>query len=148
MANLTVGRNLRIERLPSSGTITGLAKNSTTFYAGSFVCLDISTGYINKAADTANFVWQGLCVRQVAGDTTASPVPEVEIVTGNFILRNYDVVGTSAVTHQGDLVYCLDDNILDLTSSSNLKAMGRIIRWRTGTKCDVYVFTPQESAAS
>ena len=57
-------------------------------------------------------------------------------------------VGTSAVTHVGDLVYCLDDNILDLTSSSNLKAMGRIIRWRTGTKCDVYVFSPQESAAS
>lgn len=148
MANLTSARNLRIEALPSSGTITGLAKDATQFYAGSFVALDINLGYINKAADTANFVWQGMCVRSVLGAVGSTPVPEVEIVTGNFILRNYAVVGTSAVTHQGDLVYCLDDNILDLTSSSNMKAMGRIIRWRTGTKCDVYVFTPQESAAS
>lgn len=148
MSNLTASRTLRIEAEPGSGIITGQAKTATTFYAGSFVCLDITLGYISKAADTAAFVWQGLCTRQVVGDTTLTPVPEVEIVTGPFILRNYDVVGTSAVTHQGDLVYCLDDNILDLTSNSNMKAMGRIIRWRTGTKCDVYVFSPQESAAS
>lgn len=148
MSNLTVGRNLRIEEQPGAQRLTGLAKTATTFYAGSFVALDDSTGYIVKAADTANFKWMGLCTRQVVGDTTLTPVPEVEILTGPFILRNYDVVGTSAVTHRGDYVYCLDDNILDLTSSSNMKPMGSILAWRTGTKCDILVFTPQESRAS
>lgn len=148
MSNLTAARTLRIEAEPGSGMLTGLAKDATQFYAGSFVCLDIGTGYINKAADTASFVWQGICQRSVLGATGSSPVPEVEIITGPLILRNYAVVGTSAVTHQGDLVYCLDDNVLDLTSSSNMKAVGRIIRWRVATLCDVYIFSPQESAAS
>jgi len=147
MADIAYNRNLAIFQENAGGVGRGLAKNSTTFYAGTFVMLDIGTGYINNAADTANFVWAGIVQRKVTGDTSASPVPEVTYITGPMTLQNYDVTGASAVTNNGDLVYVTDNNTLTTSSTSNTKAIGCIDKWLVGTKCDVRLFAPEVSRA-
>jgi hypothetical protein len=147
MADIAYNRNLAIFQENAGGVGRGLAKNATTFYAGTFVMLDISTGYINNAADTANFVWVGIVQRKVTGDTAASPVPEVTYITGPMTLQNYPVTGTSAVTHNGDLVYPSDNNTLTVSAASNIKAIGCIDKWLVGTSCDVRLFSPEVSRA-
>lgn len=144
MANLTASRNISYSAETASGILTGDAKNATTFYRHSFLMLDTSTGYINKAADTANFIWRGLCGRQVTGDTSATP-NDVEIVTGPLILNSYAVTGASAVTNQGTLVYATDDQTLTLTPTANTKAVGEVVKWLTGTSCDVLIYAPEAS---
>ena len=46
------------------------------------------------------------------------------------------VVGVSAVTDYGDTVYASDDDTFTLTSTSNT-AIGKIVRWISGTTCIV-----------
>lgn len=146
MSNLTASRNLATQAGSSIDIRTGSAKNATTFYAGSFLMLDISTGYIEKAADTANFVWMGICGRQKVGDTSSEP-NDVEIICGPITLLNYAVTGASAVTNQGDLVYATDDQTLTTSATSNTKAIGYIAKWLTSTSCDVVLFSPEASRA-
>lgn len=146
MSNLTASRNLATQSGNSIDIRTGDAKNATTFYAGSFLMLDISTGYIEKAADTANFVWMGLCTRQKVGDTSTQP-NDVEFVCGPLTLLNYAVTGASAVTNQGDFVYATDDQTLTTSSTSNTKAVGYIGKWNSSTLCDVVLFSPEASRA-
>ena len=44
------------------------------------------------------------------------------------------VVGVTGVTNEGATVYASDDNTFTLTSTSNT-AIGKILRWESGTTC-------------
>lgn len=130
---------------------TGLsiqAKNAVQFYAGSLVAIDLNaSGRAARWADTASFKFLGVALQQVLGNTSASPVPEVVVDASGPILENVPVTGVTAVTDQGAKVYCTSDNPgadLTLTPTTNVKAIGVIVRWRTSTRCDVKLFTPEE----
>lgn len=146
MANLTASRNLSLSPLAGGSILTGDATNATTFYRGGFVFLSTATGYIVKAADTANYIWRGVVGREMTGSTSTTP-NDVEIITGPMVLNNYSVTGASAVTNQGTLVYATDDQTLTTSATSNTKAVGEIIKWLNGTKCDVLLYAPEASRA-
>lgn len=124
------------------------AKNAVQFYAGSLTGIDTNaSGRAARWADTAAFKFLGIANRQVLGNTSASPVPEVEVDMSGPILENVPVTGVTAVTDQGAKVYATSDNPgadLTLTPTTNVKAIGVIVRWRTSTRCDVKLFTPEE----
>lgn len=143
---VTAAQNLSLEPQNNS-TFDIEATNTSVFYRGTFVMYSSTTGYAVVPADTSGFLWGGVCQRTVTGDTSASPVPKVEIVQGPMILRYFDVTGASAVTDQGDLVYCTDNFTLTKSSTSNTKAVGEIIKWYTSTKCDVKLYAPEVSRA-
>jgi hypothetical protein len=144
---ITASRNLAIEPLGANSTFDIQATNTSVFYAGSFVMYSSTTGYGVIPADTSGFLWGGICQRQVTGDTSATPVPRVEIVRGPMILRDYPVTGATAITDQGDQVYCTDNSTLDKSSTSNTKPVGEILRWNSATKCDVLLYAPEASRA-
>lgn len=147
MANLTADRNLQIEAMPGSGTRNVEATNGVTFMRGGLLATSSATGYAVKDADTANYDALGICSRHVVGDTSASPVPKVEVITGPLILRNYPVTGASAVTDQGDYVYATDDQTLTKTATANTKPRGEILKWISSTNCDVLIYAPEVSRA-
>lgn len=132
--------------------------NATQLYEGQFVQFDSGGRVKPYAADGAG-TDGGLILGMVQptrkdvdsatylkGDTSLSPPPQAIVFTGGFFLDNVAVTGASSLTNQGALVY-LDaantagDHTLTLTSTSNGKALGRVVAWRTGTKCDVQVFS-------
>lgn len=123
------------------------ATNAVQFYQGSLVGIDISTGLAVKWADTANFRFLGVSKTKVLGDTTAANPPELRIDGQGIILDSVAVVGVTAITDQGELVYATDDNTFTLTPTSNVNAIGWIVRRISGTSCDVQLFTPNQYRA-
>tara|TARA_R100000808_G_scaffold9782_1_gene26541 strand:- start:3383 stop:3820 length:438 start_codon:yes stop_codon:yes gene_type:complete len=123
------------------------ALNGDICYAGALIAID-GDGYAAPWADTAGYVFAGLAMRQVTGDTSASPVPECEINTSGPILKKVAVTGSTGQTDVGVLVFATDDNSLELgLTPTNVKAVGRVSRWYSGTTCDVQLFTPAEYLA-
>lgn len=119
------------------------AVNGDVLYAGALIGID-SAGYAAPWADTSNYNFAGVCMKQVTGDTSASPVPEANVNTSGMILKKVTVTGASGQTDVGVLVYASDDNTFDLSATSNVKAVGRISRYYQSTTCDVDLFTPTE----
>ena len=81
----------------------------------------------------------------ITGNTSASPVPEVDVFTGRVWLEQVAVTGAAAITDVGSLVYgdvvnSQADHVLTLTSTNNSAAVGRVTRWYTSTTCDVELF--------
>jgi hypothetical protein len=126
------------------------ATNAVQFYAGGLVFLDRATGRVVKPADTATYEFLGLVKRNVLGDTSATPIPEVEVNTSGDTLQRVTVTGASAITDVGDRVYIAStDNPNDLTktATTNTGPIGWITRWYSGTTCDVKLMTPAEYLA-
>lgn len=149
MSNLTANRN--VETRAADGGLGGVTSyagtNAIVFYAGGFVCVDISTGLAVKAADTANYRFRGLCVRKVTADG-ATGDNEVQVITGPIILVKVAVTGVDNINDTGDRVYVTDDNVLTLTPTSNLNAIGVVERYYgSSTTCDVRMFSPAEHDA-
>jgi hypothetical protein len=126
------------------------ATNAIQFYAGGLVFLDRATGRVVKPADTATFEFMGLVKRDVLGNTSATPIPEVEVNTSGLTIQRVTVTGVSAITHVGDRVYITStDNPSDftLTATTNTGPVGVVTRWYSGTTCDVQLMTPSEYLA-
>lgn len=128
---VTAGEGTRL-RMPGA--------NANVFYAGAYVQVDRSTGLVNEAADTANFVGFGIVQRHVTGDA-ASGSNEVEILAGPFRLIDVNVTGVDNINDIGDPVYATADDTLTLSSTSNTKPIGVVVRYYgSSTKCDVAVY--------
>lgn len=104
--------------------------NGVVVYAGAYICVDQSTGYAVLAADTANYLWAGIAQNSATGDTSATEPPEVRVTTGPLVLVDVAVTGLNNVNDVGDLVYATADDTLTLTSTSNLKAVGQVRRYK------------------
>lgn len=124
-------------------------KNGVTVYKNSLIVVDASTGYADKAADSANLVFKGLAIEGAVGDTSASEVPTVGVDESGVVMGSVTVTGASAITDQNKKVYIASDdpNALTLTPTTNMRAVGRIARWISGTTCDVKLFEPEEYAS-
>lgn len=145
MADLTkdTPRRTRQRRYNNGHVLT----NAVTVYAGSFIGLVRSTGRATKWADTAGLEFLGYAERGAVGDTSASPPVEVEVNEEGQVLEGVTVTGGSAITDNGDFVYAADDGLLTLTPTVNVGPIGKVLRWRTSTNCDVRLFTPEEYQA-
>lgn len=118
---------------------------STVHYVGALVCVDRSTGKSVVPADTANFRFKGICTKAATGDGTV----EVPVDEGGRILERVSVASVSSIADVGDKVYLVNDNPATLThvATSNIGAIGYIVRWHTSTTCDVQLFSAAEFEA-
>jgi len=160
MANLSENRLLRVKHLdskPQSFQIT----NGTQLYTGSYVRLasgrltqydgatnSVIVGYVEPSGRDTSITTGSTTVAPLLGNTSASPVPEATVETGSHVLNKYDVTGVTAITDVPSLVYLdSDDNTLTLTQPNSSKPLGWIVRYWTGTSCDVYVMSWAERRA-
>ena len=144
MANLTANVTYRTS---DRGVRSYVVKNATTLYAGSLVVTD-ANGLLDNAADTSGMRFVGILLSDVVGDTSATPPVEGQVDTSGACLLAVPVTGVTARTDVNSLVYTTTGNPLaDLstTATTNLKAVGFITRWYSGTTVDVQLFTEAEN---
>jgi len=122
-------------------TIAFQLTNSQVIFAGALIGIDTSTGYAVEWFDTANFIFAGVALRAVTGDTTASPVVDVDVNCGGMLLKKVAVTGASAITNVGDKAYASDDNTFTTSATSNVQEVGIITRWYSSTTCDVQLYS-------
>lgn len=120
------------------------ALNGDILYAGALLGVD-ADGYAAPWSDAAGMTLLGICMKQVTGDTSASPVPEANVSSSGMILRQISVTSAAGQTDVGALVFATDDNTFALgLTPTNVQAVGRVSRYYSGTTCDVQLFTPGE----
>lgn len=120
--------------------------NTTVIFGGAIVAIT-SAGFATNWADTAGNVLAGLAEGPATGDTSATPPTEITINTSGPIVKNVAVVGSTGQTDVGALCFASDENTYDLSATSNVKAVGAVTRYYSGTNCDVRLFTPAEYQA-
>jgi hypothetical protein len=145
---ITASRMLTLEPTTASSIMDIEVTNALQTYGGGFYFVDTATGYLVAPADTSTFKWAGIVQRNALGDTAASPKVKAQLTTGPMVLRNYPVTGTTAITNQFTYVYCTDNATLDINATSNTKPVGHVLKWYTGTTCDVQLYAPEVSRAS
>ena len=109
-------------------------------YSGSYVCINKATGELVLAADTVNFEWAGVATQTVLGDGTLECTVDISGKT----LARVAVTGVTGLANVGDLVYVTDDDTLTLTATTNIQAVGVVVRWHSSTTCDVALFAMHE----
>lgn len=120
--------------------------NGYTIWAGALVTV-LASGRAGTYADLATTKFKGVAVRKVVGDTSLTPIPEVEVDCSGLTLEAVDVTGVASIADVHKLVHMTDNQTMTLTAGANMKAIGVITRWYTGTKCDVKLFTDAEHDA-
>lgn len=142
-------------------------KGGVTIYHGALVGIDPNSGYLQKwsSASAANIKFRGMAMpvaaTNVPGQTTAgavigitdgtvSPVPECPVNESGIILEGVTVAGAVpasggvATGKPGVPVYATDDNTFTVTATSNVGAIGELVRCDTAGTGDVRLYTPQE----
>ena len=122
--------------------------NAAVLYVGGYACLDTS-GTLAVCADTTGFEPVGFVVGfedataegTDTGDTGASIPPEAIVDIGGGIVSGLAVTGASAPGDVRDLVYATSDNVFTTTATSNIPAVGQIVRFNSATSFDVLMFS-------
>lgn len=143
-------------------------KPSQTIYHGALVGIDPNSGYLENwtAGSAANVKFRGLAMpvaaNNISGQTTAgavigsttAPQPECPVNEGGVILEGVTVAGAKAPASggattgkQGVPVYASDENTFTVTATSNVGAVGELVRCDTDGTGDVRLFTPTEYLA-
>lgn len=129
--------------------------SGTTLYIGSYAVCN-TAGYATTPADTAGFVPLGFVTSfdpideadgKKTGDTTASPVPKAIIDMAGTIVKEIAVTAASAQSAVGERIYLKDDDTFTLSESSNLPAVGEVVKRNSATSFDV-LFYSQEATSS
>lgn len=123
--------------------------NAASVAVGEYICLN-TVGDAVTVADTAGFVPLGFAVgfsdKATAngtdlGDTAATPPPEVEVDIGGGIVEGLTVVGVAGTNaDKGLKVYVTAANTFTLAETTNLPALGEIVRSVSATDVDVYFY--------
>lgn len=143
MANLSANTTYRTTR---RGTRSYIVANTVQIYAGALVCTNAG-GFLTNCADTAGNRFVGVALHDALGDTSATPNIEVQVDTSGLCIINTSVAGAAAQSDVNSLVYVGTSNPADLTltATTNLKAVGYVTRWYSGTLCDVQLFAEEEN---
>ena len=141
---------------------------SMTIYHGALVGIDPNSGFLVNwsSGSAANIKFRGVAMpvgaTNVSGQTTpgavigslTAPQPECPVNEGGVILENVTVAGAvvpvsgGAVTGKtGVPVYASDENTFTVTATSNVGAVGELVRCDTAGIGDVRLFTPTEYLA-
>jgi len=162
MADLAA--NTIFKTRPRSGRDAFVIANTEVLYAGALV--QLSAGFLADWDDAgAGSTFMGILLggEQSAntstetgftGDTSGAPNPDPEgyVDTSGVVLMHLAGVqgqGATTIAIVGDLVYCPDSDVANLTTvaSGNTDPIGFVIRWRSTTDIDVQLFTPAEFLA-
>jgi len=144
MANLTVDTIHDTMPRGTGGRMSFVAADGVTFFAGGLVGTN-AAGFLAKWADTAGHKFEGVCLEGAVGD--GSTIWARVDVSGLELLN---VAVASAVQGSlNSLVHCTTDNAADfsLVAGSNVKAVGRVSKFRSAGYADVLLYTPQEHDA-
>lgn len=128
------------------GVMAGIVLNAQQIFSGALCAVD-GNGFIQNWADTAGFNFAGMAMTGVTGDTAVSPDVEVKLNTSGPIVKEVAVTGATGIGDVGDLCFATDENTYNLAVSTNVKAVGVVTRYYSGTDCDVRLFTPAEYQA-
>lgn len=148
-----LNRAARPDYAPNAGRVAHPVVNGDTVYPGGLSGIAMATGMLTPWADTIGLRFRGLALdgqttsKEVEGDGTQVPANQMRVDESGVILRDVTVTGSSAATQHGDPVYCTTDNYMDatLTPTINVGPFARILRWKTGTTCDIQVLTPEQA---
>lgn len=80
------------------------------------------------------------------GDTSLSPDPAVYVDATGVVIVGIPVAGASAVTVNGEFVYCIDSDLANatLTQPTTTFPIGIVVGWRSATDVDVRLFAFME----
>ena len=141
-----------------------IVKNQT-IYAGALVGIDPNSGFLENwtSASAANIKFRGLAMpigatnvsgqttaNAVVGSPTSTPPPECPVDESGTILEGVTVAGAvpalqgGATGKPGVPVYATDENTFTVTATSNVGAIGELVRCTVAGTGDVRLYTPQE----
>jgi len=133
-----------------------IVKTSEVIYPGALVGVDPNSGYLQAwDSDSAAIRFLGLAEPRlvpttlgvtpssVTGNTAATEPPETDVNESGVILESIAVT-SAAQTSVGAPVYASDDNTFTVSATSNVGAIGRLVRFVSASDCDVELFTPAE----
>jgi hypothetical protein len=137
---------------PNAGVSSYVIADGVTLYEGQLV--QLKSGYLDHWDKTGQFV--GILVGGddragdgvIIGETSDTPPPEGRVNESGVILMHVAVGGTPTIADVGALVYCNDSDVANLTKTDAANAVvGRLVRFRSASDCDVQLFTPAEHLA-
>jgi len=128
---------------PRAGRSSYVVVSGDTIYAGSLVGTN-AAGFLVPWADTAANKFVGIALETVVGDGSL----ECRVNENGDILKGA-TVASAVQASVNSLVYCETDNPadLDLSASTNVDAIGIVIRYISAGVADVMLFTPTEHEA-
>lgn len=120
--------------------------NAQTIYHGALVGLDDSGECRNWADLTTINTFLGIAIPKtdkVVGNASA-PRVECPVNIEGIELEDVSVTGVTGLANVGDLVFATDENTFTTTASTNVRSVGQIVRFRSGTRVDIRLHTPGE----
>jgi len=134
---------------PRGGRNSYRITDGVTLYEGAFV--QAESGYLDHWDETGQFLGILLAGDDRAGDgviigeTSDSVPPEGRVDESGVTLMHMAVAGTVTIADVGALVYCADSNPANMTKTDTTNPpIGRLVRVRSASDCDVQLFTPTE----
>lgn len=106
---------------------------SDIIYEGAMVGESSSTGTARPLQ--AGDVFRGFAVRRA--DNSAGSASDINVRIRQRGVVRIPVTGVSGAADLGATVYASDDDTATLSSTNN-SAIGKIVRWESGTTCLVY----------
>ena len=137
---------------PNAGVSSYVIADGVTLYEGQLV--QLKSGYLDHWDKTGQFV--GILVGGddragdgvIVGETSDTPAPEGRVNESGVILMHVAVGGSPTIADVGGLIYCNDSDVANLTKTDAANAVvGRLVRFRSASDCDVQLFTPAEHLA-
>lgn len=131
MSNLTADR----DALRQDGVLISMPLAAVKVFKGSLLANNAS-GYVTKAADTANFTLAGIAYEQVDNNAGAAGDKSVRVERKGVFELNFSGRATQATV--GLPVYMVDDNTVALAATTtNDVLVGRVVSFVSATKVRV-----------
>lgn len=145
-----------------AGQNSYIVEAGQTIYGGALVGIDPNIGLLQNwsSASAANMRFRGIAMpvgtaanpNSAVGAPTATPPVECPVNESGLILEGVTVAGAKAAGSvntkgPGQAVYATDENTFTMTATSNVGAIGELVRCTTDGVGDVRLFTPQEYLA-
>jgi len=129
--------------------------NGATLSVGQYASIASASGNLETAADTAGDVPIGFVVGFDPPDeadgtvigTAAAPFPEAIVDLQETIVADLSVTGVTGQVDKGKEVYVTGPDTFTLTPTANIKAVGKIVKFHTGTIVDVLFYSMATIAA-
>lgn len=150
MADSTEALQTSSREYSDSGNVSKhVVKTNEDVYQGTFAAVSLTTGLVENADDVNDLVngaifkddsIDGRPLDNKTGDGSVTWT-----LSWGKRIPSYPVTGASAVTDFGKLVYATDNQTLTLTRPSAGSPVGRVVRYISGTNCEIQMFTLMEA---
>lgn len=128
--------------------ITAVIKASEPLVIQGLAGIDLATGKMEFLDDVAGNLPVGMVISPADGveaNLTGDGTLNKAVATGNRIVKNVTVTGSSALSDFSKLVYGTDGQTFTLTKPAAGLPCGFVWRWVTSTTCDVFLFSAAQS---